>query len=185
MGPAARSWYTGKENKEKPLPKKSGFLTREEMEARKRREARKDWVCNHQQESIGERYFALKQQIGQYLQEIRALWFFEPEGKEANLACQVIAITDWAVEYNEFMTHPLLEIPTELLVPYSGPRQGGDSSHLLLLLKTPTLRMSASGARPGGLTCVPSFSTLKMIWPLRRVPCTAEKSTGPVLLCCT
>ena len=124
MGPAARSWYTGKENKEKLLPKKSSFLTREEMEARKRREARKDWVCNHQQESIGKRYFALKQQIGQYPQEIRALWFFEPEWKEANLACQVIAITDWAVEYNEFMTHPLLEIPTELLVPYSGPRQG-------------------------------------------------------------
>ena len=124
MGPAVRSRYTGKENKEKPSPKKSGFPTREEMEARKRHEARKDWVCNHQEESIGERYFALKQQIGQYPQEIRALQFFEPEGKEANLACQVIAIMDWAVEYNEFMTHPLLEIPTELLVPYSGPRQG-------------------------------------------------------------
>ena len=94
------------------------------MEAQKRCEARKDWVCNHQEESIGERYFALKQQIGRYPQEIRALWFFEPEGKEADLACQVIAITDWAVEYNEFMTHPLLEIPMELLVPYSGPRQG-------------------------------------------------------------
>ena len=34
MGPAARSRYTGKENKEKPSPKKSGFPTREEMEAR-------------------------------------------------------------------------------------------------------------------------------------------------------
>ena len=124
MGPAARSRYTGKQNKEKPLPKKSGFLTREEMETQKRCEARKDWVCNHQEESIGERYFTLKQQIGRYLQEIRALRFFEPEGKEADLACQVIAITDWAVEYNEFMTHPLPEIPTELLVPYSGPRQG-------------------------------------------------------------
>ena len=125
MGPAAKSQYTGKENtKKKPSPKKSGFPTKEEMEARKRHEARKDWVCNHQEESIGERYFALKQQIGRYLQEIRALWFFEPEGKEADLACQVIAIMDWAVEYNEFMTYPLPEIPTELLVPYSGPRQG-------------------------------------------------------------
>ena len=117
MGPAARSRYTGKENKEKPLPKKLGFPTREEVEARKRREAQKDWVCNHQEESIGERYFTLKQQIGWYPQEIRALRFFEPEGKEADLACQVIAIMDWAVEYNEFMTHPLPEIPTELLVP--------------------------------------------------------------------
>ena len=124
IGPAARSQYTGKENKEKPSPKKSGFPTREEMEAWKRHEAWKDWVCNHQEESIGERYFALKQQIGQYPQEIRALRFFEPEGKEADLACQVIAITDWAVEYNEFMTHPLPEIPMELLMLYSGPRQG-------------------------------------------------------------
>ena len=54
---------------------------------------------------------------------IRALRFFEPEGKEADLACQVIAIMDWAVEYNEFMTQPLPEIPTELQVPYSGSRQ--------------------------------------------------------------
>ena len=124
MGPAARSRYTGKENKEKPSPKKSGFPSREEVEAWKRCKAQKDWVCNHQEESIGERYFALKQQIGQYPQEIRVLRFFEPEGKESDLACQVIAIMDWAVEYNEFMTHPLPEIPTELLVPYSGPRQG-------------------------------------------------------------
>ena len=119
MGPTARSRYTGKENNtKKSPPKKPGFLTREEMEARK------DWVCNHQEESIGERYFALKQQIGRYPQEIKALRFFEPEGKEANLACQVIAITDWAVEYNEFMTDPLPEIPTELQVPYSGSRLG-------------------------------------------------------------
>ena len=123
MGSVARSQYTGKENKEKPSPKKSGFLSREEVEAQKRREARKDWVCNHQEENIGERYFALKQQICWNPQEIRVLRFFELEGKESDLACQVIAITE-AVEYNEFMTHPLPEIPTELLVPYSGPRQG-------------------------------------------------------------
>ena len=62
MGPAARSRYTGKENTpKKPSPMKSGFLTREEMEAWKRHEAQKDRVCNHQKESIGERYFALKQ----------------------------------------------------------------------------------------------------------------------------
>ena len=120
MGPAARSRYTGKEN----TPKKSGFPTREEMEAWKRREARKDRVCNHQEESIGERYFALKQQIGRYPQEIRALWFFKPEGKEVDLACQVIAIKDWAVEYNEFMTNPLPEIPMGLQVLYSRSRQG-------------------------------------------------------------
>ena len=43
MGPAARSRYTRKENTpKKPSPKKSGFPTREEMEACKRCEARKD-----------------------------------------------------------------------------------------------------------------------------------------------
>ena len=119
MGPAAKSQYTRKENtQKKQSPKKSGFLTREEMEARK------DWVCNHQEESIGKRYFSLKQQIGQFPQEIRALWFFGPESKEADLACQVIAIADWAIEYNEFMTHPLPEIPTELQVLYSGSWHG-------------------------------------------------------------
>ena len=120
MGPAARSqlYWEGKYPK-KPSPRKSGFPTREEMEARKRCEAQKDQVCNHQEESIGERYLSLKQQIGRFPQEIRALRFFEPEGKEADLACQVIAIVDWAMEYNEFMTHPLPEVPTELQVPYS------------------------------------------------------------------
>ena len=134
MGPAARFRYTGKENtQKKPSPRKSGFQTREEMEARNRHEAQKDRVCNHQEESIGERYLSLKQQIGQFPQEIRALRFFEPEGKEADLTCQVIVIADWAVEYNEFMTHPLLEVPTELQVPYSGLGMVGDSFHLPLL----------------------------------------------------
>ena len=105
MGPAAKSRYTGKENtQKKPSPKKSGFPTREEMEA---------W-----------KWKSLKQQIGRFPQEIRALRFFGPECKEVDLACQVIAIADWAIEYNEFMTHPLLEIPTELQVPYSRSRHG-------------------------------------------------------------
>ena len=140
MGRAPRFRYTGKENTpKKPSPRKSGFPTREEMEARKRREARKDWVCNYQEESIGERYLSLKQQIGRFPQEIRELRFFEPEGKEADLACQVIAIVDWAVEYNEFMTHPLSGVPTELQVPYSKPRHGRGQFPL-----APTLEESSS-----------------------------------------
>ena len=35
MGPAARSQYTGKENKERPLPKKLGFPTREKWKPRR------------------------------------------------------------------------------------------------------------------------------------------------------
>ena len=107
MGPAARSRYTGKENSPKKTPpKKSGFPTKEEMEAHKSHEAWMDWVVNHQVESIGERYLSLKQQIGRFPQEIKVLRFFEPEGKESDMACQVIAIADWAMEYNEFSTHP-------------------------------------------------------------------------------
>ena len=88
MGPAASSQYTGKDDiPKKTTPKKSGFPTREEMEARRRREARKDWVINHQEESIGERYFSIRQQVGRFPQEVKALRFFEPEGKETDLAC--------------------------------------------------------------------------------------------------
>ena len=99
MGPAASSQYTGKDNvPKKSTSKTSGFPTREEMEARKRGEARKDWVVNHQEESIGERYFSIRQQASRFAQEVRALQFFEPEGKETDLACQVIAMADWVVE---------------------------------------------------------------------------------------
>ena len=55
MGPAASSRYTGKDDvPKKTTPKKSGFPSREEMQARKRSEARKDRVVNHQEDSIGE-----------------------------------------------------------------------------------------------------------------------------------
>ena len=88
MGPAASSRYTGKDDiPKKTTPKKSGFPTREEMEAHRRHEARKDGVVNHQEESIGEQYFSIRHQVGQFAQEVKALWFFEPEGKETDLAC--------------------------------------------------------------------------------------------------
>ena len=105
------------------------------MEARKRREARKDWVVNHQEESIGERYFSIRQQVGRFAQEVSALRFFEPEGKETDLACRVLAMADWAVEYN----YPLLVIPLELQIPYSGSRHGQGQFPL-----APTLEESSS-----------------------------------------
>ena len=140
MGPAASSRYTEKDDvPKKTTPKKSSFPTREEMEAHRRCEAQKDWVVNHQEESIGERYFSIRQQVGRFAQEVRALQFFEPEGKETNLLCRVLAMADWAVEYNELSNHPLLVIPLELQIPYSGPRHGRGQFPL-----APTLEESSS-----------------------------------------
>ena len=140
MGPAASSRYTRKDDvPKKTTPKKSGFLTREEMEAHKRREAPKDWVVNHQEESIGERYFSIRQQVGRFAQEVRAFRFFEPEGKETDLVCRVLAMVDWAVEYNELSNHPLPVIPPELQIPYSGPRHARGQFPL-----APTLEESSS-----------------------------------------
>ena len=55
MGPAASLQYTREvDSPKKPVPKKPTFLTGEEQEARKRWEERKNWVMNHQRESVGE-----------------------------------------------------------------------------------------------------------------------------------
>ena len=140
MGPAASSRYTRKDDvSKKTTPKKSGFPNREEMEAHRRREARKDWVINHQEESIGEWYFSIRQQVGRFAQEVKALRFFEPEDKEMDLACWVLAMADWAVEYNKLSNHPLPVIPPELQIPYSGPRYGRGQFPL-----APTLEESSS-----------------------------------------
>ena len=140
MGPAVSSRYTRKDDVlKKTTPKKSGFPTREEMEACRRHEARKDWVVNHQEESIGERYFSIRQQAGWFAQEVRALWFFEQEGKETDLVCRVLAMVDWVVEYNELSNHPLPVIPPELQIPYSGSRHGKGQFPL-----APTLEESSS-----------------------------------------
>ena len=140
MGPAASSRYTGKDDvPKKTTPKKSGFPTREEMEACRRCEAQKDWVVNHQEESIGGRYFPIRQQVGQFAQEVKALRFFELEGKEMDLACRVLAMADWVVEYNELSNHPLPVIPPELQIPYSSPWHGRGQFPL-----APTLEESSS-----------------------------------------
>ena len=125
MGPAASSQYTGEvdSQKKKPASNKPTFPTRQEQEARKRHEERKNWVMNHQQESMGERYTSLKGQASWYTQEVRALRFFEPENKDTDLACMVLPIVDWAIEYNKLSTHPVVEILPGLEVPYSGSRQ--------------------------------------------------------------
>ena len=104
------------------MSKRPAFLDKEEQEAHRWYEAWKDKVVNHQQESIGECYTSLKRQAGWYDQEVRSLWFFEPD-HNADLACHVLAIVDWAEEYNEMSTHPIPDIPSALEVPYSGPRQ--------------------------------------------------------------
>ena len=72
MGPAAAYRFTRDERdrKKKPEPRKANFLTPEEREARRHREKHRDWVVNHQDESIGERYHSIKRQTHQYDSEI-------------------------------------------------------------------------------------------------------------------
>ena len=124
MGPAAASWFTGVERnrKKKPESRKAGFLTLEEREAHRCREKRKDWVVNHKEESIGECYHSIKRQTHRYVPEIQSLWFFQPDN-HIDLACQVLAITDWAEEFNELSHNPIPEIPEALLILYSGSRK--------------------------------------------------------------
>ena len=61
-GPAAASRYTGDTDsgKKKPAAKKPTFPSREEQEARKRFDERKDKVINQKEESIGECYTSLR-----------------------------------------------------------------------------------------------------------------------------
>ena len=72
MGPAAASRFTGneKDHKKKPESKKTTFPTPQEKEACRSRKKHKDWVINHKEESIGERYLSIKRQAHRYDQEI-------------------------------------------------------------------------------------------------------------------
>ena len=53
---------------------------------------------------------------------MRALWFFEPE-EDANLACHILAMADWAEEINRMSTHPIPDILSAPESLYSGPQQ--------------------------------------------------------------
>ena len=124
MGPAATSRFTRDERdrKKKPEPKKANFPTLEEREACRCRKKHKDWVVNHQAESIGEWYHSIKRQAHRFDAEIRSLRFFQPDN-HIDLACQVLAITDWAEEFNELSHNPILEVPEALLAPYNGSKR--------------------------------------------------------------
>ena len=124
MGPAAGSWFTGDErdHKKKPESRKANFLTPEEREAHRHCEKHKDWVVNHQDESIGERYHSIKRQTHRYGPEIQSFWFFQPDN-HVDLACRVLAITDWVEEFNELSHNPIPEVPEALLTPYSGSKR--------------------------------------------------------------
>ena len=124
MGPAAAFQFTGDERdcKKKPESRKANFPTPEEREACRRCEKHKDWVVNHKDESIGERYHSIKRQTHRYGLEIKSLRFFQPDN-HVDLACQVLAIADWAEEFNELSHNPIPEIPEALLAPYSGSKR--------------------------------------------------------------
>ena len=122
MGLAAASQHTGDvETKKKESAWKPSFLTKEELAAKKWLEEWKNKVVKQSTVGIGEHLTAITRHAGQYTQEIHALRFFEPD--HATLACQVLAIVDWAVELNELSTHPLPEIPAFLESLYFGPWQ--------------------------------------------------------------
>ena len=121
MDPAAVSQFTGDEmdRKKKLEPRKANFLTPDEKEARRHCKKHRDWVVNHKDESIGERYHSIKRQVHRYDLEIQSLRFFQLDN-HIDLACQVLAIADWAEEFNELSHNP---IPGALLVPYSGSKK--------------------------------------------------------------
>ena len=124
MGPAAASRFTGDERDrmKKPESRKANFLTPEEREARRCCEKHKDWVVNHKDESIGERYHSIKRQTHRYGLEIQSLRFFQLDN-HVDLACQVLAIADWAEEFNELSHNPIPEVLEALLTPYSGSKK--------------------------------------------------------------
>ena len=124
MGPTAVSRFTRDErdHKKKPEPRKANFPTPEEREAHRHCEKHRDWVVNHKDESIGECYHSIKRQTHRYDSEIRSLRFFQLDN-HVDLACQVLAIADWAEEFNELSHNPILEILGALLAPYSGSKK--------------------------------------------------------------
>ena len=85
----------------------------------------------------GSPHFSIRQQVSRFAREVKSL--FEPEGKETDLACRVLVMADWAVEYNELSNHPLLVIPLELQILYSGLQHGRGQFPL-----APTLEESSS-----------------------------------------
>ena len=162
-------------------PEKANFLTLEEKEARRCREKHKDWVVNHQDESIGECYHSIKRQAHRYNSEIRSLRFFQP-GNHIDLACQVLAIADWVEEFNELSHNPIPEIPGSFALLHTVvPRRPRDNSHCHHPRKNPGSLMCRPGHKLYGFTCVPSCSTLRMTWPPGKVPCMVGRTVNLVL----
>ena len=124
IGLAAASRFTGDErNRKKKLEsRKAGFPIPEEREARRCRKKPKDWVVNHKDESIRERYHSIKRQTHRYGPEIQSLWFFQQDN-HVDLTCQVLAIANSAEEFNELSHNPIPEIPEALLILNSGSRK--------------------------------------------------------------
>ena len=77
---------------------------------------------NHQKESIRERYLSIKRQAHRYDQEIWALQFFQPDDN-VYLACRVLAIADWAEEFNGMSINPIPDILVALQSLYSSQLQ--------------------------------------------------------------
>ena len=99
--------------------------------------------------------------------------FFQPDDN-VDLACRVLAIADWAEEFNRMSTNSILDILVALQSLYSGPLQAWRQFPLLPSSEKSGV-MDEPGHRLCGFTCVPSCNTMKTVWPPRKVPFMGEK----------
>ena len=53
---------------------------------------------------ISENMLAIERHVDQYHQEVHMFQFFQQD--HVPKACKVIAIADWAMEYNQLSSHP-------------------------------------------------------------------------------
>ena len=124
MGPAASSQYTGKGDvPKKTTPKKSSFPTREEMEAVEGVRPCKTGLLTTKKRALVSSSSPLGSKLVSLHRKSGHSGSLNRRAKR-HLTCQVLAMADWVVEYNELSNHLLTVIPPELQIPYRGPQHG-------------------------------------------------------------
>ena len=122
----------------------------------------KDWVVNHQEESIGERYFSIRHQVGRFAQEVKALWFLN---RKARRRTSHVECWQWWTRRRNITSYQTTHFQLFLRIyryRIAVPGMVGGSSHWPLLWKSPVLQMFVSGARPGRRICVRCYNTSRM-----------------------
>ena len=148
--------------KKKGPARKPRFPTKEELPEKKRLEERKNKLAKNSTVCIGENMMAIDRHIDWYTQEVRMLQFFAPD--HTLKVCKVIAITDWAMEYNQLSTNPLLEIPEYLESRYFGPQRAQGQ-----ILMRPAQAEPGATYKPSvrcySCTFAPCSNTGRTSWP--------------------